>query len=78
MGDVFIKLPDGVVINISCIESFGVDYVRVENTEKVNYREVLKIRTKSGNVLIVENVDFINIILKEIYVPNWEKCEVNQ
>lgn len=68
MENCFIKLSDEKFINLSCIESFGVDYVRVENTENVNYREVLKIRTKSGDIFIIENIDFINEILKNIKI----------
>lgn len=68
MENCFIKLSDEKFINLSCIESFGVDYIRVDNTNRVYNRKVLKIRTKSGDIFIIENFDFINEILKNIKI----------
>lgn len=75
MGDNFIKLPSGVILNISSIESL-VTVTKSVNcfTDTVQYEKSLIIKTKSGNILY-EDVNCLDTILEEIYIVNSESEE---
>lgn len=75
MGDEFIKLPSGVILNTSCIEGLMVIEEQIgEFTDTVTYKKYLKIRTQSGNVYR-EDVNFLNTMLQYICVVNMKSEE---
>lgn len=72
MGDNFIKLPSGTILNISGIESLVIITKTINKvTDTVQYEKCLRIVTKSGNILY-ENANCLDTILKEIYIVNAE------
>lgn len=75
MGDEFIKLPSGVILNISCIESLSTITRQIGyDTKNVQYEKYLLITTKSKGVYR-EDINFLDTILKNIYVVNLESKE---
>lgn len=73
IGDGFIKLPSGRILNISSIESLVIVTRQVNyDSESVQYEKCLQIKTKS-KAFYIEDESFLDTILKYIYVVNSEE-----
>lgn len=66
MNDSFIKLPNGVFLNLSGIESIDIGKFK-SNADIV--QKILVIRTKSGSTFST-NTEFLDVLLNEIHVVN--------
>lgn len=72
MGDEFIKLPSGKILNISCIESLEtITKIEIDDYCDEVIEKYLAIKTKTKQIYY-EDVNFVDEIRKYIYVVNLE------